>query len=192
MMLFVFAEGSEINTTFLITTVVTILVAFFGYLITYLNTLRLSQRKDHLERINRQLGELYGPLFALSEASHIARKKFLQKHASGRTSFFAKDIKHSEDELSVWRLWMKTVFLPINFKIYDLVLSKSDLLIESDMPNCLVIICAHVTSYKVVLERWEQADFSEHTALIPFPKDFRDYVKVSFEKLKSKQAKILG
>jgi hypothetical protein len=44
-----------------ITAVVTVFVAFIGYLITYLNTIRLAQRTEKLQRINRQLSELYGP-----------------------------------------------------------------------------------------------------------------------------------
>jgi len=179
-------------TSLIITTIVTIFLAFLGYLITYLNNLRLSQRKDRLDRLNRQLSEFYGPLFALDQASHIARQKFLQEYAAGQERFFAKGIKHSDDELHVWRQWLKTVFMPINIRIYELILSKSDLLIESDMPPCLISLCAHVASYKVVLEKWEQGDFSENKALIGFPKDLHEYARKSFEILKTEQTKLLG
>jgi hypothetical protein len=180
------------STGLLITTTVTIVLAFLGYLGTYLNNLRLTQRKDRLDRINRQLGEFYGPLFALDNASYIARKKFLQKYAAGRNVFFAKDVKHSEDELRAWRHWMQTVFMPINTRIYELVLSKSDLLIEPYMPPCLIQLCAHVASYKVVLEKWGQDNFSEHIALVGFPKELHEYTIESFKVLKSEQAKLLG
>jgi hypothetical protein len=40
----------------------TVFVALMGYAATYLNSIRLSQRKDRLERIDRQLREFYGPL----------------------------------------------------------------------------------------------------------------------------------
>lgn len=176
----------------LITTTVTIGLAFLGYLITYLNNLRLTQRKDRLDRVNRQLGEFYGPLFALDHASYIARQKFLQKYAAGRDAYFAEGVKLSAEELWVWRHWMRTVFMPINARIYELVLSKSDLLIEPNMPPCLIKLCAHVASYKVVLEKWEQDDFSEHLALIDFPKELHEYASESFEALKFEQAKLLG
>jgi len=131
-------------------------------------------------------------LFALNHASQIARQKFLQKYAAGRTKFFAQDVKHTENELQAWRHWMKTVFMPVNTSIYELILSKSDLLMEPYMPPCLIQLCAHVASYKVVLEKWEQDDFTAHTALVPFPKEFHEYASNSFEVLKSEQAKLLG
>ena len=65
-----------LDSKFIITTVVTISLAFIGYLITYFNNLRLSQRKEKLERVNSQLRELYGPLFALVNTSEIAWKSF--------------------------------------------------------------------------------------------------------------------
>ncbi|MER6468031.1 hypothetical protein [Streptomyces collinus] len=49
--------------------VVTIGLAFVGYVVTYLNGLRLTQRQERLARVNRQLSDLYGPLFALTEAN---------------------------------------------------------------------------------------------------------------------------
>ena len=53
---------------FFVTTAVTILLAFTGYLATYFNNLRLAQRNQRLERVSRQLGELYGPLYGLTDA----------------------------------------------------------------------------------------------------------------------------
>ncbi|WP_262062553.1 hypothetical protein [Streptomyces sp. STR69] len=48
--------------------VVTVAPAFAGYAATYLNGLRLTQRQERLARVNRQLSDFCGPLFALPEA----------------------------------------------------------------------------------------------------------------------------
>jgi hypothetical protein len=42
-----------------VTLVVTVFVAAFGYGATYLTNVRLARRKDHLDWINRQFSELY-------------------------------------------------------------------------------------------------------------------------------------
>ncbi|MEU9868005.1 hypothetical protein AB0C87_09175 [Actinomadura sp. NPDC048021] len=63
--------------------VVTVVVAGTGYGATYLTNLRLARRKDHLDRVNRQLGDLYGPLYAQSEAVNRAWRKFVARHGSG-------------------------------------------------------------------------------------------------------------
>jgi hypothetical protein len=50
--------------------ILTALLALTGYVVKYLNDLRLAVRKDRLDRVNRQLSDLYGPLFALDRAGY--------------------------------------------------------------------------------------------------------------------------
>jgi hypothetical protein len=83
--------------TVIVTTAVTVLLAFLGYIATYLNNLQLSRRKDRLERVNRQLSELYGPMFSLTHASSIAWKWFREAHPA--------DVKTTDDDLKEWRLF---------------------------------------------------------------------------------------
>jgi hypothetical protein len=45
--------------------VLSVLLALGGYLFTYFYGKKQEQRKNRLERINRQLDELYGPLLAI-------------------------------------------------------------------------------------------------------------------------------
>ena len=172
--------------------IVTVVLAFIGYLVTYLNNIRLSQRTERLARVNRQLGELYGPLFALSEASDRAWQAFRQRYRPG-SSYFVEGSPPTEEELKVWRLWMTTVFMPNNLRMYELILSKSDLLIESDMPPCLLDLCAHITAYQTVMKRWESDDFSEHTSLINHPtQQVIEYAREAFGALKAEQARLIG
>ncbi|MFF8439393.1 hypothetical protein ACF07U_00750 [Streptomyces californicus] len=64
----------------MIALVVTITLALIGYVAAYLNGLRLAQRGERLARINRQLSDLYGPLFALTEANSRAFEAFAEHH----------------------------------------------------------------------------------------------------------------
>ena len=176
----------------MVSLIITVALAFIGYLVTYLNNIRLSQRAERLARVNRQLGDLYGPLFALSQASNRAWLAFRTVYRPD-IAFFGEGAPPTKEELKAWRLWMKTVFMPNNSKMYELVLSKSDLLIESEMPACLLDLCAHVTAYETVLKRWEDNDFSEHTSLIDYPtEEIITYTQRSFEMLKAEQAKLIG
>jgi hypothetical protein len=87
---------------------------------------------------------------------------------------------------------MKEVFAPRNRQLYDLVVSKADLLIEEEMPSCLLILCAHVASYEVVLHQWGKGNFSHDRPLVDFPGDIYDYASHSFTLLKSQQLRLLG
>jgi len=44
------------------------------------------------------------------------------------------------------------------------------------MPDFMLKFLAHVEVYKVVLARWENDDYSEHTAYINFPEYLGPYV----------------
>src|ERR1041384_2548469 len=162
-----------------------IFLALLGYLATYLNNLRLSQRKDKLDRVNRQLSELYGPMFSLTHASNIAWQGFRSKHRPHGAYFDGTELP--EEDLAAWRLWMTTVFMPINTKLYELILNKSDLLIETKMPESLLLLCAHVASYQAVLEQWKNQDYSEHMSVIEYPRQIERYAQDSYTKLKGIQ-----
>jgi hypothetical protein len=174
-----------------ITAAVTVFVALIGYFISYFNNIRLAQRTEKLQRIDRQLSELYGPLYAVVDTGDRVWKAFGEKHWSWITRLNSAQL--TESELQEWRRWVTTVFMPSNRQLVELIRTKSDLIIESDIPPCLKDLCAHVAGYEIVLERWEQNEFSELVSIVGYPtEDLKQYTAQSFKDLKYKQAKILG
>ena len=114
----------------------TIFVAFAGFVAAYFNNLRLTRRKDQLDRVSRQLSELYGPLLALESTEQSTWRLFRERYRPSG-AFWDPDDPPSEDEARIWRLWMTTVFMPLNRKMVDVIRANGDLLAESDMPQCL-------------------------------------------------------
>lgn len=178
------------NTTFLITTGVTVGLAFIGYLVTYINSLSMARRKEKLERVNRQLSELYGPMFGITHASETAWKEFKKRYRFG--ALFEGKPRAKSKEFAAFRLWMTTIFMPMNKHLFDLILAKSDLLLESEMPECMLQYCAHIAAYEAVLERWKQKDFTEIQSVIHYPAAINDYARKSFSDLKAQQDKLIG
>ncbi|WP_089104732.1 hypothetical protein [Streptomyces hyaluromycini] len=178
----------------MIAAAVTIALAFAGYMATYLNGLRLAQRQERLARVNRQLSEFYGPLFALTEANSRTFAAFLARHARpGGTSPFSDTTPPSEEELADWRLWVTTVFLPVLREMRGLVVGRADLLREPEMPSLLLELCAHTAGYEITVARWAQGDFSDHLSLVPFPsEELAAYARRGFGELKREQARLLG
>jgi|ERR1700694_3345415 len=152
----------------------------------YFNNYYNERRKAKLERINRQLGEFYGPLYSLLKSDQAAWKAFCEKY---RIKDFVFDPKcpPPEEILIAWRLFMDMIFGPSHEKMYDVIISKSDLLIEDNMPACLLRLISHIAVYKTVREKWKNGDFSEHTSIIDFPTDVDEYIVNSFERLKREQ-----
>ncbi|WP_208903952.1 hypothetical protein [Streptomyces incarnatus] len=135
--------------------VVTVFVAAAGYGATYLTNLRLARRKDHLDRVNRQLSELYGPLYAQSEAVDRAWRKFV----AGGGNVWAALAPVTAEQAATWRLWMSAVFMPLNRRMVETVVSHADLLREDTIPEPLKDLCAHVACYEPIVARWQEDGF---------------------------------
>ncbi|MDO9043513.1 MAG: hypothetical protein Q7U64_14410 [Desulfocapsaceae bacterium] len=67
------------------------LIAVVGWFITYFHRLAFDRRSAKLERINKQLRELYGPLYASLKASSETYVAFQRKYwpAHGESGYFA-------------------------------------------------------------------------------------------------------
>jgi hypothetical protein len=54
-----------------------ICVAVLGALLSFISTRRLQRRQARLERLNAQLRDFYGPLYAIFQANQIAHLRFV-------------------------------------------------------------------------------------------------------------------
>ena len=178
--------------------IVTVLLAMAGYAIKYLNDVRLAQRKDRLDRINRQLSELYGPLFALNLAVGRLWQEFRFRHRPSGP-FWRKSDPPTPEDADAWRLWMTTVFMPLNREMERVVVQHADLLRGSEkMPECLLHLCAHVAAYEPLAERWRVGDFDpldadQNVVVIGYPADaLAQYAETAFRELRTEQGKLLG
>jgi hypothetical protein len=102
-----------------------------------------------------------------------------------------RDVPPTQEQKEEYQLWYTTVFMPINRRMYELVLSKADLLVEEVMPPVLLQLCAHVAGYEITAKRWERGDYSEHLSVIPFPQDLGRYAQESFRSLKQEQRELI-
>jgi hypothetical protein len=165
--------------------VVTILLALVGYLATFMSAQMLARRRDKLELVNRRLNEFYGPLYVASQAGNIAYRSLLKKQ--GKTQSFPI----LDDEMKEWVLWMTTIFMPLNDEREKIIIKKAYLIVEEQMPKCLLDFVTHVVGYKAVLAKWAEGDYSERRSTIGWPPEFDIYVERSYNALKAKQTHLL-
>jgi hypothetical protein len=165
--------------------VLTVILAFVGYLATFLSARVLARRKDKLELVNRRLNEFYGPLYVASQAGNIAYRSLLKKQ--GKTQSFPI----LDDEMKEWMLWMTTIFMPLNDEREKIIIKKAYLIVEEQMPLCLLDFVTHVVGYKAVLAKWAEGDYSERRSTIGWPPEFDVYVERSYAALKAEQTRLL-
>ncbi|MGA2278622.1 MAG: hypothetical protein ABSG00_13570 [Terracidiphilus sp.] len=166
-------------------TALTILLALVGYLTTFWSARMVERRKDKLEQVNRRLNEFYGPLYVASQAGNIAYRSLLKKQ--GKTQSFPI----LDSEMEEWMLWMTTIFMPLNDEREKIIIKKAYLIVEEQMPRCLLDFVTHVVGYKAVLAKWAEGDYSERRSTIGWPPEFDSYVERSYAALKAEQTRLL-
>ena len=174
---------------------VTIIVAVVGWLFVYRNGRTNAARAAQLERVNRQLRDLYGPLYARLAASNRVWDAFWEKHrpAHGKNYYFGSDVTLSDEELLTWRVWMKAVFEPMNAATEKIILNNIDLLESEDIPKAFIDALAHIAAYKAVLDSWERQDYSEHKSVNNWPhQELVAVVEPELKKLRMRQKQLLN
>ena len=165
--------------------VLTVVLAFAGYLVTFLITRMMARRADMLRLVNKRLNEFYGPLYVASQAGNIAYRSLLKKQ--GKTQ--SEPILDSE--MKEWVLWMSTIFMPLNDIREKIIIEKAHLIVEEEMPHCLLQFVTHVVGYKAVLSKWADGDYSERRSTIGWPPEFDVYIERSYQALKSEQTHLI-
>lgn len=165
--------------------VLTISIAFAGYLITILGARMLARHRDKLKLVNKRLNEFYGPLYVASEAGNIAYRSLLKRQGKEKSEPIL------DTEMKEWMLWMSTIFMPLNDIREKIIIEKAYLIVEEQMPQCLLDFVTHVVGYKAVLAKWAEGDFNERRSTIGWPPEFDIYVKKSYNALKAEQTRLL-
>jgi len=165
--------------------ILTILLAFAGYLVTFFSARMLARRRDKLELVNRRLNEFYGPLYVASQAGNIAYRSLLEKQ--GKTQCHPI----TDGEMKEWMLWMTTIFMPLNDIREKIIIEKAYLIIEEQMPQCLLDFVTHVVGYKAVLAKWSEGESAERRSTIGWPPEFDGYVARSYAFLKGEQTRLM-
>lgn len=165
--------------------VFTIILAFVGYLVTFMINRMLARRADRLRLVDQRLNQFYGPLYVATVAGNIAYKSLLAKQ--GKTQ--CHPIR--DEDLKEWILWMTTIFVPLNEVREKIIIENAHLILEEEMPQCLLDFVTHVVGYKALMASWAEGDYSERRSIIGWPPEFDKYVERSYKALKAEQTRLL-
>jgi hypothetical protein len=165
--------------------ILTIVLAFVGYLVTYLINRMMQRRADHLRLVDQRLNQFYGPLYVATIAGNTAYYSLLSKQ--GKTQ--CHPIR--DEDLKEWILWMTTIFMPLNDVREKIIIENAHLIVEEKMPQCLLDFVTHVVGYKALMARWAEGDYGERRSIIGWPPEFDLYVERSYKALKAEQTRLL-
>jgi hypothetical protein len=123
-----------------------------------------------LERLRRQLSELYGPIHMLTVAN--AR---IAKVAWGT---------------DIWDQVWRQILIPTQLKIEDLLLTKIELLDEHPMPDSFLAFLTHARVARSYVEPGLSVGYFEKG--IHYPVQFDQDVARTYEMIRTKYTEVLG
>jgi hypothetical protein len=159
-----------------------------------------------LDRLNRQLSDLYGPLYALYEEGERNWMLFVACFSRDSRPWAKRGFlpsaagefpPPSTDCMVEYRRRMEQLFMPTNTKMESLVIQHADLIVGTQMPEEFSDFLAHVAAAKLLMHRWKKdAAFGpdlwkQHRVEYPHPSALKHRIRGSFEELKSTQQKLL-
>lgn len=165
--------------------VLTIVLAFAGYLVTFTSTRMMARRADRLRLVNQRLNDFYGPLYVATVAGNIAYNSLLKKQGKKQCH------PVRDEDLKEWVLWMKTIFMPLNDVREKIIIENAHLIVEEQMPQCLLDFVTHVVGNKAMLSKWAEGDYTERRSTIGWPPEFDLYVERSYRALKAEQTRLM-
>jgi hypothetical protein len=164
-----------------------------------------DKRTAQLQRLDKQLSDLYGPLYALFEKGDKQWRAFLREFSNCRDPNFlgffplANEFPPpNKEQLRVFRLWMENVFMPTNTQMEEIIINNAELLIGEEMPQPFLDFCVHVASLRYSVAEWnapgfDQENWEKHKAIFPHPAgELHVYINASFEVLKKEQSQLLS
>ena len=182
--------------TSLLVAIIAGVVTAAGWLVSAGLAYLASRRRQHvlsqIERTERQLAELYGPLTFLIKENKRVFQDLLE--ILGRPYVWGPDVLYlPQGELDTWLFWVEHAFIPTNREIRDLLRSHTHLIEGAAMPQPFVHFIEHFSSWDIRHSRWRlhQQQYSWRSG-INWPADFSETVTDTFATLKKQHAKLIG
>jgi hypothetical protein len=150
---------------------------------THWSNVSTARRSEALDRLNSQLGDLYGPVRMLRYAGETAFLTFKKKYFPDRPELFWKDIEPSDEDYTAWRVWLKFTLMPINKHIERLLLENGDLIEGREIPKAVLDFLAHVSALDAVIAQWDQGNFKDFKSGIRYPTEFNEHIEKTYHLL---------
>lgn len=159
-----------------------------------------------LTRLNKQLSDLYGPLYALYEAGERNWLQFLCEYSSDKRPLNVRKFLPDPDDsftppgteaIAEYRKRMERLFMPTNRALAKAINEHADLIVGNTMPEELSSFLAHVAAADLLIDRWstydqtQKDDFNEHRVRYPHPVELKNYLRAAFKVLKEEQQAML-
>lgn len=185
--------------------VIGLIFVIFGWIIPYRHSvkaekLRIINEKE-LERIrwkkdliDKQISELYGPIYALIIEGDISFSRIL--YQLGRKCVIPEGKSFNdlpEDEQKIWKHYVDTYKIKNQMKMVEIMRNNLHLIYNSELPNCYKEFLDYSLGWELLDNQKRQGvpNYYEYHYLFNYPADFSHYIRTTLELLLDEQAMLM-
>lgn len=185
--------------------IIGLILVIFGWIIPYRHSikaenLRIDNEKE-LERIrwkkdliDRQISELYGPIYALIIEGDVSFSRIL--YQLGRNCVIPKDKSFydlPEEEQKIWKHYVDTYKIKNQMKMVIIMRNNLHLIYNSELPTCYKEFLDYSLGWELLDNQKRQGvpNYYEYHYVFNYPTEFNHYIRTTLEHLLDEQAKLI-
>lgn len=161
--------------------------AVAGGIFSFLNQILVERRKRReeasLRHLQRQIEELYGPLYGLIQFGAAINEIEWQRLPKESRDEHGRP--KDEQGGKVIRFFREHYYLPLNRQIMELIRTKLYLLDSDEIPDSFAKFTRHAAQLDCLHQLWKEADISTHGVKpIEYPIEFKSEVQATLNELR--------
>jgi hypothetical protein len=142
--------------------------AIIATLIAALFSFAALRKQAELDRLDRQIGELYGPLDGIIATNTAYWRDFCAENCPNSGSFFGYG-PSAEADVRLWRNYIRSSAMPDVARMTDLIETKRALIIGEGQPKVFLDLSIHAKAYQLLAQSWPSDDRPLCPAASPCP-----------------------
>lgn len=182
-----------------------LILVVFGWIVPYKNSIKTEkmriENEHELERIrwkkeliDKQISNLYGPIYALIIEGDVSFSRIL--YQLGRQYVIPKDksfVDLPEDEQKIWKHYVDTYKIPNQIKMVEIMRSNLHLIFNSEIPTCYKEFLDYSLGWELLdnQKRNNVPNYYEYHYVFNYPAEFNHYIRTTLMLLLKEQAKLI-
>lgn len=189
----------------IIIALVGLILVVFGWIVPYKNSIKTEKIRIESERelerirwkkelIDKQISNLYGPIYALIIEGDVSFSRIL--YQLGRRCVIPKDKNFAdlpEDEQKIWKHYVDTYKIPNQIKMVEIMRSNLHLIYNSEIPTCYKEFLDYSLGWELLdnQKRNNVPNYYEYHYVFNYPAEFNHYIRTTLTLLLEEQAKLI-
>lgn len=178
--------------------IIGLVLVIFGWIIPYRHAVKNEKELEKIrwkkDLIDKQISNLYGPIYALIIESKVSFSRIL--YQLGRNCVIPEDKSFfdlPDNEQKIWKHYVDTYKIKSQMKIVEIMRNNLHLVYNSELPTCYKDFLDYSLGWELLANQRDHGVFNyyEYHYIFNYPTEFSHYIRTTLEFLLNEQAKLI-